>query len=201
MRTAMLSRSLPLFSLLAASCVGGRPVHYYTMAAPPVVAVPAKPDGLVLVVGHIETPEALQDGRIRYRSGNEVGSYEYHRWIERPALMVRDSLMRELRASGKYHQVQEASTAAGGDFLIRGKLSEFSEVDDPGIRTRVSLLLELIDRKNGRMVWDRQYDREEPVSGKDMKEVVRSLDHNLQQVIAEAASGIESFLAAVPQNR
>jgi ABC-type uncharacterized transport system auxiliary subunit len=111
-------------------------------------------------------------------------------------VMVQDLLLDALRASGKYRRVQEASAAAGGDYLIRGRLYEFSEIDNPGIQTRVSLWLELLDRKSGLVVWDHQYNRNDPVEGKTMKEVVRSLEHNLQQVIADAASGIETFLSS-----
>jgi len=55
--------------LVCAGCVATRPVRYYTIeqASPP--ANQGKPDGLVLLVGNIATMEALQDGRIRYRSG------------------------------------------------------------------------------------------------------------------------------------
>src|SRR5271166_496960 len=64
--------------------------------------------GPVLLVGRITTPQALQDSRIRYREGlNEVGGYEYHRWTDPPGIMVKDSLIRVLRASGKYKAVQE----------------------------------------------------------------------------------------------
>jgi hypothetical protein len=85
----------------------------------------------------IATPESLQDARIRYRAGaNEMGSYEYHRWEERPGAMVRDSLVRALRASGKYRRVLESSSSAIGDYLLRGKLYEFAEVDNPAIQTR-----------------------------------------------------------------
>jgi len=183
--------------LLSAACVGGRPIHYYSINHPVVTANAANPDGPVLVVGRIATPEALEDGRIRYRSGgNEVGAYEYHRWTERPALMIQDLLVQTLRASGKYRHVQEASSAGGGDYLVRGRLYEFSEIDDPeDIRSKVSLGLELLDRKTGLVIWDHHYNRDEPVNGKTMKEVVASLDHNLQQVIADAASGIETFLS------
>jgi len=147
----------------------------------------------VLVIGRITTPEALQDGRIRYRAGsNEVGAYEYHRWTERPAAMVEDLLIQALRASGKFRQVLEANSGPAGDFLIRGRLREFAEVDDPGIQTRVSLRLEMIERKSGAVVWDHDYARDEPVDGKTMKEVVLSMEHNLQQVVVQAASAIDA---------
>jgi cholesterol transport system auxiliary component len=187
--------------LLLTACAGSRPVHYYSLNRPETPVPAVNPAGPVLLVGRIATPEALEDGRIRYRSsGNEVGSYEYHRWTERPGVMVRDLLIQTLRASGQFHQVQEAAGTVGGDYLIRGKLYDFSELDEPGILTRVSLHLELVDRKTGLVVWDHRYNRDQPVTGKAMKEVVASLDQNLQYVVREASAGIEEVLAGRKQS-
>jgi len=192
----LLTGLIALLCIMSAACVGGRPIHYYAINPPVAAAATSRPDGAALLIGRIATPEALQDGRIRYRSGsNEVGAYEYHRWTERPAAMVQDLLLRTLRASGKYREVQEASTAAAGDYLVRGKLYELEEIDNPGIRTKVSLRLELLDRKTGMVVWNHHYDRDDPVEGKTIQEVVLSLERNLQHVIADAASGIDAFLS------
>jgi len=183
--------------LVGASCVATRPVHYYTIdpASPP--ANQGKPDGLILLVGDIATPEALQDGRIRYRTGsNGAGAYEYHRWTAQPGSMVRSSLLRALRASGKYQRVLESSSSADGDYLLRGKLYDFGEVDNASIQTKVSLQVELVDRKTNRNVWDRVVEREEPVSSKNVTDVVQSLDRNLQHVVSETAAEIDKFLAA-----
>jgi hypothetical protein len=68
-----------------------------------------------------------------------------------------------LRGSGKYRQVQEASTAAAGDCLGRGKLYELEKIGNPGIRTKVSLQLVLLDHKTGMVVWSHRYDRDESV--------------------------------------
>jgi cholesterol transport system auxiliary component len=187
--------------LVGASCVATRPVHYYTIeppSPPPDQTKPqAKPDGLILLVGAIATPEFLQDGRIRYRTGsNEAGAYEYHRWTERPGSMVRNSLVRALRASGKYQRVLESTSSATGDYLVRGKLYEFGEVDNVSILTRISLQVELVDRKTNRNVWDHLVEREEPVGSKNVTEVVQSLDRNLQHVVRETAAEIDRFVAA-----
>src|SRR6266568_556081 len=182
--------------LVGASCVATRPVHYYTIQPASPASNQAKPDGLILLVGAIATPEALQDGRIRYRTGsNEAGAYEYHRWTERPGSMVRSSLERALRAAGKYQRVLESTSSATGDYLVRGKLYEFGEVDKESILTRISLQVELVDKKTNRNVWDRLVEREEPVGGKNVTEVVQSLDRNLQQVIRETVAEIDKFLA------
>ena len=183
--------------LVAASCVATRPVHYYTLgpSAPP--ATQGKPDGLILLVGAIATPEALQDGRIRYRTGsNEAGAYEYHRWTERPGSMVRNALIRALRDSGKYQRVLESGSSANGDYLLRGKLNEFDEVDHASIQTKISLHVDLVDLKTNQNVWDHMVEREEPVNGKSVVEVVQSLDRNLQHVVSEAAGEIDKFLVS-----
>jgi ABC-type uncharacterized transport system auxiliary subunit len=171
-------------------------VHYYTLAPAAAPTNSAKPDGPTILVGAIITPESLQDARIRYRAGaNETGAYEYHRWTERPSAMVRDSLVRALRASGRYQRVIESSSSAIGDYVVRGKLYEFAEVDNPAIQTKISLQLELIDKKTNRSVWDRPFEREEPASGKNINDVVQSMDRNLQQVVSQAAAEIARFLS------
>src|SRR5215475_5536808 len=103
MRFGTISTFLVIAGCLAGSgCVSSRPVHYYTLGATPPPANHGKAGGLILLVGKIATPEALQDGRIRYRAGsNEAGAYEYHRWTERPSVMVQDMLSQALRSSGK----------------------------------------------------------------------------------------------------
>jgi cholesterol transport system auxiliary component len=187
---------MAMAGLVAASCVGTKPMHYYTLAPSSAPANRERPDGPTILIGTIATPVSLQDARIRYRAGaNEAGAYEYHRWTERPGVMVRDSLVHALRASGKYQRVLEASSSTIGDYLVRGKLHEFSEVDNPAIQTRISLQLELVDKKTNRSVWDHLYYRQEPVSGKNIKDVVQSMDRNLQQVVSEVGAEMERILA------
>lgn len=182
--------------VLLAACVGGHPIHYYTINRPGSTEAEAKPDGPVMLIGRITTPEALQDGRIQYRSGsNEVGAYEYQRWRERPAVIVQDEILQALRNSGKFREVLEASSNATGDYLLRGRLHEFAEIDNPGIQTRVSLRLELVNRKTEALVWAHDYKSDEPVDGKTMKDVVLSMEHNLRHVVDDAASAIEANVA------
>jgi cholesterol transport system auxiliary component len=194
---SIISLLLVIAACLAdAGCVSTRPVHYYTLGAG-APATQSKPDGLILLVGNISTPESLQDGRIRYRTGsNEAGAYEYHRWTERPGSMVRLALIRALRSTGKYQRVAESDSSANGDYLLRGKLEEFDEVDGASIQTKISLHVELVDRKTNQTVWDHMLEREEPVNTKTVVEVVQSLDRNLQHVVSETASEVDKFLMA-----
>jgi len=197
MRSIIFNCLLAVLCLTAASCVSNKPAQYYTINPPAGAINQSRPDGLIIVVADIPTPVSLQDGRIRYRiEPNQVGAYELHRWTERPGTMVRNSLVRALRASGKYQRVLESGSGAAGDYLVTGKLQEFDEVDSGTIQTRVSLELHLIDRKTGRHVWDHLFEHEDPVAKKDVKDVVASLDRNLQQVVGDAAGQIDAFVSA-----
>jgi len=179
--------------LLMSGCTPHR-VQYYQLSANVKPAVPAE-TGPILLVGRIATPQALQDGRIRYHAGsNEVGAYEYHRWTDPPGMLVRESLIHVLRASGKFKSVQEAGSTAEGDYTVRGKLLEFSELDGNGILTRVSLDLELREVKTGRLVWNQLLTHDDPVQAKTVSDVVQSLDRNLQVVLGDASSAIGSYV-------
>jgi ABC-type uncharacterized transport system auxiliary subunit len=195
---AMIRTSLIVTLLLLASGCTPHRVQYYQLSATVNRVVPAE-TGPVLLVGRIATPQALQDGRIHYREGlNEVGTYEYHRWTDPPGILVKDALIHLLRASGKYKSVQETASSAGGDYVVRGKMLDFSELDGSGITTRVSLDLELREVRTGRLVWSQAFTHDDPVQAKKVADVVQSLDRNLQVVLADATSAIGSYVAAHP---
>ncbi len=64
--------------------------------------------------------------------------------------------------------MREAGSSSDGNYLVRGRLTEFSEIDRPGIETRVSMDIEVTDRKTGKLLLTRFYTRDEPVAGKEM---------------------------------
>jgi ABC-type uncharacterized transport system auxiliary subunit len=189
--------AIVVLGVLDAGCVDSRAVHYYTIGVPPAPVTPGPPTGPALIVGNISAPPELQDGLIRYRIGpNEVGAYQFHRWIERPGTMISESLLQALRASGKYRSVIESSSAETGDYRLRGRLYEFDELDGDTIQTCISLRVDLVSVKTREAVWGDLVTHQDPVRSKNVQEVVASLDRNLQAVVKETARDIGNFLAA-----
>lgn len=187
---------ISLVAVLVSGCGSGRPIHYYTMELPPAPAPAGDAHPVTVLIGRINAPEILQDQPIVYRSGpNEIGTYAYHQWAEPPAQMVRDMLIRQLRASGKYRSVDELGSSAQGNYVLHGKLYDFEEVDTGGIRAFVSMELELFDRRTGTTVWTHYYSRSAPVQGKDIPDVVSALNRNLEQGLTEMASGLDAYLS------
>jgi len=91
--------------------------------------------------------------------------------------------------------VQEQGTATGGDYLVRGKLLDFSEIDNSSIQVRVAIAIELYNRKDGSTVWTHYYSSDEPVDGKDVQDVVRCLERNLLNGLNEIANALDQYFA------
>lgn len=184
--------------LVAVGCAPHR-IEYYQLTTVVKPVMPAEA-GPVVVVGRIETSQALLDARLRYRDGlNELGAYEYHRWTDPPGVLVRDSLISTLRATGKYRSVQEIGSSTDSDYSVRGKLLEFWEIDrQAGITTRVSLDIQLRESRSGSLLWTQVLSHDEPVQGKKVSDVVQSLDRNLQVVLGDAVSVIGSHMTTHP---
>src|SRR5690348_13822158 len=115
-------------TLSAAACgAASRPIRYYRLEIPsPVPAAAGTGFPFSLQVGDIESPPIMRDGRILYQVGtHEVGSYEYHRWVETPDRVVQDSLVRLLRSSGKFQSVDTPRNIVKPDYIVQGKIYEF----------------------------------------------------------------------------
>ncbi|MGH9445699.1 MAG: ABC-type transport auxiliary lipoprotein family protein [Terriglobia bacterium] len=186
-----------LATMAIGACGSGRPIHYYTMELPPAPAPARSAYPVTVLIGRISAPEILQDEPIVYRSGpNEIGTYPYHQWAEPPAQMVKDMLIRRLRASGEYRSVAELGSSVQGDYVLQGRLYDFEEDDTSSITVLVSMELELLDRRSRETVWTHYYSERTPVKGKEISDVVSALDHNLAEDLTEVASGLDAYFSA-----
>ena len=191
---------LILISLLAlglSGCGATRPIKYYTVQVPVAPTPSTDTYSVSLLVATIGGPEMFKDTPIAYRIGtNEVGTYQYSRWAEPPVEMLKGKLIGMLRASGNYQSVAGLGSTSEGQFVVRGRLDEFEEVDSGSIGGLVSMEFELYDRKSGRVVWSHSYSRNEPVEGKKISAVVTALDFNLDRGLKEVAAGLGQYFSA-----
>jgi len=185
----MIRKSFIVAAVLMTGCATHRIQYYQLNSSPPQMHF-AK-DGPALTVGRLATVQALQDARIRYRKGpNEVGTYEYHRWSDPPGVMVQEALIHALQASGQYSSVGAARSSLEGEFLVRGKLLEFAEVDNPGMQSRVSLELNLYESKTGRILWSQVLTHDDPVNGTRIEDLAQSIDRDMNAILGQATEAI-----------
>lgn len=190
---------LSTLALSLNGCGVGKPIHYYRVGLPvaPTLATGAHP--VSLLVGNIGGADIYRDTPIVYRTGtNEIGVYRHSRWVEPPVELLKNKLIRVLRASGHYQSVSGLGSNANGQFIIRGRLYEFDEVDGANITGLVSMEFELYDRKSGKIVWTHFYSQSESAQGKDIPAVVVALDTNLDHGLKEIAAGLNQYFSANP---
>jgi ABC-type uncharacterized transport system auxiliary subunit len=198
MNRATRSVLLSLFALTLGGCGSTKPIQYYTIQPPTAPALSTGTSKVSLLVASISGPEILRRSPIAYRvGGNEIGTYEYSQWEEPPIEMIQTSLIRLLRESGNYQSVANLSGAPAGEFVVRGRLDDFEEVDGPSISGFVSMEFELYDRKSGKVVWTHSYSQSEPVQGKEISAVVTALDVDLTRGLKEVAAGLNQYFSTI----
>lgn len=189
-----------LVSLLALSlsgCVSNKPIRYYTIKPPAAPTLPNSTHPVSLLVAGITGPEIFRDTPIAYRVGaNEIGTYQYRRWAEPPVEMLQGNLIRLLSSSGNYQSVASLGSTSEGQFVVRGKLYDFEEVDGASITGLVSMEFELYERKSGKVVWSHFYSQSEPVQSKEISAIVSALDVNLDRGLNEVAAGLNQYFSA-----
>lgn len=187
------------------SCGGARPSSFYQLHIPEsAVSASAQRIDTDLLVGRMVAPHLYRDDRIVYRSSDtQLGAYEYHRWAEPPADTIENLLVQALRGSGAYRSVQSMRSSARGDFILRGRLHELSEVSagKKDVSARVDFEVELFSSKSGTVVWSKHYSSDDSVSGSQVAEVVESLNGNLRRGINQVVAGLADYFAKNPPQK
>jgi len=190
---------LSSLALSLSGCGGSKPIRYYTVQVPMTPTLTTSAHPVSLLVGGIVGANIYRDTPIVYRTGvNEIGAYQYSRWEEPPVALLKSKLIRMLSATGDYQSVTGLGSNSDGQFLIRGRLYDFEEVDGANITGLVSMEFELYDRKSGKVVWTHFYSQSEPVQSKEISAVVTALDTNLDRGLKEVAAGLSQYFSANP---
>jgi cholesterol transport system auxiliary component len=190
-----------LCAILLIACGAARPIKYYQLTVPGDAAAPSASDQspITLLVGNLQASHLYREDHIIYSSGGtQMGAYESQRWAEPPTEMVEEVLIRELRASGRFHAVYIHRSNTTGDFLLRGHLYDFKEVSESSVIARCTFELELQELKSGKIVWTHYYTHDEPAASKDVSAVVSALDKNVQLGIRGALTSLGQFFISHP---
>jgi ABC-type uncharacterized transport system auxiliary subunit len=163
-------------------------MRYYTLTIPPPTRAIDSKTPFVLGVERLRTRETLRDDRILYYvSPNELSFYDYHRWISDPSTLMSELLARRLEETGTFAQVRLNPTREAIDYLLRGRLTAFEEVDhEGGSSGRVGLNLSLVRTRDQKIVWSDRRRVERPAEGDGVAGVVNALNASADQILAEA---------------
>lgn len=188
-------------SLLAAGLTGCgsiKPVKYYQLNHPPTAALSGaqSPVDAAILVRPFQTSHLYREDRIVYGGeGEQLGLYDYHRWVEPPVELLQDALALGLRSSGHFRAVTTLRSDTSADFSLNGHLYVFREVSTGGVVARLNFDVELMDLKLGKVIWRHTYNHDETSTGKTVADVAAAMNKNVQLSVQEIHDGILQALA------
>jgi ABC-type uncharacterized transport system auxiliary subunit len=179
-------------------CGSMKPVRYYQLTHPPTATLAASqpPLDVSLLVRPFQTSHLYREDRIVYGGeGEQIGLYEYERWVEPPVELLQDALARGLRSSGHFKNVTKLRSDTSVDFSLIGHLYVFREVSAAGVVARLNFDVELMDLKAGKPLWRHTYNHDVPSSGKSVGDIAAAMDKNVQLSVQEVQDGVLQTLA------
>jgi ABC-type uncharacterized transport system auxiliary subunit len=193
---------LPWFALLLlclSGCAAPKPIKYYEVNFPTKSFVADDAIDTTLTVRPFEASPLYLDDKIVYGFDSpEMGTYEYQRWVEPPVAIIQTSLVRGLRASGRFKGVYTMRADPNSRFILGGYLYDFKEVDAATIVARLGYEVRMRDRKTGTTVWSHSYRNDEPVSEKTVSAYVTAMGKNIDRSVQEVQTGLEEYFRAHP---
>jgi ABC-type uncharacterized transport system auxiliary subunit len=141
----------------------------------------------VLGIERFGATEALRNDRlVYYSSPNQVGFYDYHRWVADPATMLRDDVARRIHQAGLFADVQLLPARGAVDYYLRGRVLHFEEVDyDGGVGGRAGLDLTLVRASDRQVVWSGSKVVKIAAAGQGHAAVVEALNAASDQVLGD----------------
>lgn len=194
-----------LSALALASCGSVPRTRYYTVAVPAQAPANDARTSFVLDVPRFRAAEVLRDDRILYyQSPTELNYYHYHRWSAYPADMVAEQLVRRLQGMGVFSQVRLFPHSTPGDYVLRGRLLNFEELDyQAGGAVRVGLELALVRSRDRKVVWSDSRQTSQAIQEKGVSGVVKALNsatiQTVNELLPELAAAAEREAKTSPQ--
>ncbi|MHB8653717.1 MAG: ABC-type transport auxiliary lipoprotein family protein [Terriglobia bacterium] len=198
---------LSLVAMFVSGCGGGKipQTHYYTLKFPPPAPMSEPKTTLVLDIEPFRSAINLRDDRITYyQSPTEFSYYTYHHWSPDPATMLTELTRRRLNEMAVFAHVRSLPTREPSDFILKGHLLNFDELDyEPGGKVRVALDLRLVRARDQKAVWSDRREVDHSIDTKGVDGVVNALSAASDQLLSEALPGLaaaaESEFNTTPQ--
>jgi len=175
--------------------------RYYTIDIPSPPANGAARVGIsgTLAVRRFESAPYIRQKRIVYRpEPEEIGFYEYNRWVDDPAEMVTMAIIDCLRSSRSFSEVKRYDGQNQQDYLMVGHLDRLEETDyGGGVAVTAKISAELVDLHSGITQWTGDAAETLRVDDRNINSVVVEMGHAVQKSIDRLVVSLDQQL--VPQ--
>ena len=201
MTKILLIASALIIVALMTGCMGGKVRYpkYYALEITTAPSLIVKDERLPVAVAvrRFDTPAYLRQGRIVYREApEEVGFYDYHRWVSDPGAAVTTAMITSLRSSQLFSFVKPYDGQDQPEYLLTGRLERLDEIDYGGaVRVEAKLSAELVDLRTGATVWTGEAAKTSIVETRNINSVVAAMSQAVQTNIDQLVAGMKEQLS------
>ncbi|MCK5795927.1 MAG: membrane integrity-associated transporter subunit PqiC [Deltaproteobacteria bacterium] len=198
-KTSILFLAMTLLAtgFFSEGCFGSNPKNeffYYLTPPKPVAKVAAK--GVILAVDDFSVAPGYNKQQIAYRTqANELRYYGYRRWVSAPSKLLKEMVMRHLRASGNFAQVEDQDKLKEPLALLQAHVEALEELDQ-GDKTYAHLAVRIVvrDASSLRVLFHQDFDKTFPCSKRHPREVAFGVSKLLELEMRQLATRISDAL-------
>lgn len=183
--------------LFLVACMSSPPRRYYQLHLTAEEEPGSKTIDKTLLVDPIDKDDLYDDYRIVFRlSPFELNYYSYELWADKPAILIRDSIVHYLMKRKVFQKVFQEISRGKPDILWKSKIHFIEEVDAKDVwYARLAIEVELIDFKTSERLYFYDFDRQEKLPAKSVTLVPvvlsKILEEELDIIVREISKKIE----------
>jgi uncharacterized lipoprotein YmbA len=191
---ALVTAMAGVAALLVAGCGEIRYPKYYALSIVP----PSRPAedvrrSVTVAVRQFDTPDYIRQGRIVYReTPEEVGFYDYHRWVADPGTTITTAMIDALRSSRLFSLVVPYDGREQQECVLSGRVERLEEVDyGGGVRVEARILAELANQRTGETLWTGDASETSKIETRTVASVVDAMSHAVATSIDRLVASME----------
>jgi len=153
-----------------------------------------------LLVRNFPIGEAYLRSEIVFRTSTQEIRYRAKdRWAVRPDHVVSDVTRKQLAETRLFHGVQSQYEENKPDYELKGRVIALEEyIEGTSHSAHLDMRLEFVRLSDNKVLWEKEFDGFQPVTGDDRGVLVRSLSDMLKTRIDTAVGAIDSVMALEP---
>ena len=174
-----------LLVLNLAACWSSPEKQYFQLHLAPPEEIQDLSFDSVILVDPVQVDNLYDDFQIIFRiSPFEMNYYAYVFWAEKPAVLIRDSVIHYLQEQKSFRKVIKEYSAGDPDLVLRARLHILEEIDQPERWfAHLSMEMEIKDFHSGEILVSLDFDRTEPLTGKDVSELPKVASFILREEV------------------
>ena len=172
-----------LMPVLLAACWSSPEKQYFQFHLTPAQENTGRSFDSILLVDPVRVDNLYDDYQIIFRiSPFEMNYYAYMFWAEKPAVLVRDSVIHYLQRGNAFRAVIMEYSKGDPDLVLRIHLHGLEEIDHPDRWfANLSMEMEITDFQSGKTLVTHRFERTEPLPAKDVSELPKVLSLILRE--------------------